>query len=354
MSRGIALVTLCLLGSLTAATAADVVTTKVIGSEFVGKYKHPASFTELDNGDLYLAYYGGDGEYEENSKVWGMRRVKGSDAWTTPVVIADTPFLGEGNPVVWQGPDGTVWLFYNQRYGDSWSEARIKGKISTDGAHTWSDSFVVAYELGMMARGRPILLNNGNYLLPIYYETGDDREMTAADTSSLFVFFDPKTKKWTESGRIVSSKGNLQPAPVQMTDDHLIAYCRRGGNFEPVKDGYIIRSESHDGGKTWSRGEDTAFANPNSAVDFIKLQNGHLLLIYNDSMVAREKLTVAISTDSDKTYPHKLLVGPGDKDYAYPVALQAKDGTIHIIYTQDERATVMHAEFSEDAVLKAK
>ena len=43
----------------------DIVTTQVIGKEFPGKYKHPASFDELDNGDLYLAYFGGGGEYEE-------------------------------------------------------------------------------------------------------------------------------------------------------------------------------------------------------------------------------------------------------------------------------------------------
>jgi hypothetical protein len=35
-----------------ACLADDIVTTKVIGTEFPGKYKHPASFTELDNGDL--------------------------------------------------------------------------------------------------------------------------------------------------------------------------------------------------------------------------------------------------------------------------------------------------------------
>ena len=46
------------------AMAADINVTKVIGTEFPGRYKHPASITELDNGDLYLAYYGGSGEYD--------------------------------------------------------------------------------------------------------------------------------------------------------------------------------------------------------------------------------------------------------------------------------------------------
>ncbi len=332
------------------AAASEIVVTKVIGTEYPGQYKHPASFDELDNGDLYLAYYGGDGEYED-SKVYGMRLRAGTSHWSTPDVIADTPFIGEGNPVVWQAPDGLVWLFYVQRYGDTWSQSRINAKISNDGARTWSDSMMVAFEMGMMARGKPIVLNNGEYLLPIYYETGSDREMTASDTCSMFLRFNPETKQWTESGRIYSNNGNLQPEPVQITDDYLIAYCRRGGNFEPITEGgYTIRSESRDGGHTWSRGVNSQFLNPNSAISFIKLKNGHLLLVYNDNMNARDPLTVAISTDNDKTYPYRKNIAEGNHDFAYPVALQAKDGKIHIICTQNERTQITHFVFDESAI----
>ncbi|MEK7793171.1 MAG: sialidase family protein [Candidatus Hydrogenedentota bacterium] len=342
------------LAAIASAAESDIVTTKVIGKEFPGQYKHPASFAELDNGDLYLAYYGGGGEYEDDSKVWGMRLRAGTEQWSTPEIIADTPFLGEGNPVVWQAPDATVWLFYVQRYGETWSESRINAKISRDGARIWSDSFVLAFEKGMMVRGRPILLQDGDYLLPIYHETGNDRENVGADTTSLFIRIDPDTHTWKETGRITSRTGNLQPAPVEIEPGHLIAYCRRGGGYEPVTDGYVVRSESRDGGWTWSPGVDSAFPNPNAAVDFIKLANGHLLLVYNDSMLDRDPLTVAISTDNDKTWTHRKNIAEGKEDFAYPVALQAKDGKIHIIYTKDERATIMHAAFDETAILGSR
>ena len=40
----------------------DLNVRKIFGPEVpTGKYKHPSSFDELDNGDLYLAYYGGAG-----------------------------------------------------------------------------------------------------------------------------------------------------------------------------------------------------------------------------------------------------------------------------------------------------
>ena len=330
---------------------AGIQTEKVIGTEFPGKYKHPASFAELTNGDIYLAYYGGGGEYEDESKVWGMRKAKGSSAWTTPKVIADTPFLGEGNPVIWEAPDGVVWLFYVQRYGDTWSSSRILAKLSFDGAQTWSDSLVLAFEPGMMVRSRPILLNYGDYLLGIYHETGADRENVGAKTCSLFLRFHPQTHQWTPTNRIYSRQGNLQPTPVQIDDNYLISYSRRGGGYDPTTRGWLVRSESHDGGRRWSKGKETKIPNPNAATDFIRLRNGHLLLVYNDNMNDRTPLTVAISTDNDKTYPYRINIGEGNFDFAYPVAVQAADGMIHIVYTANERTTVYHAVFDEKVVL---
>jgi predicted neuraminidase len=207
-----------------------------------------------------------------------------------------------------------------------------------------------------MVRGRPIVLKDGDYLLPVYHETGEDRERTVADTCSYFFRYNPKTKTWTESNRIFSSNGNLQPAPAQVTNDYLVAYCRPGGDFEPNPQRFVIRSESRDGGRTWNKGENSQFPNPNSAVDFIKLQNGHLLMVYNDTNVGdRMPLTVAISTDNDKSYPHRRnIVNKLGDTAAYPVAIQTRDGKIHIVYTSQERQVVNRAVFEESAILGHK
>lgn len=328
---------------------------RIFGPEIrTGNYKHPACLDQLQNGDLYLVYYGGGGEYAESTAVFGSRLKSGSKKWTKPAMIASHPYLSLGNGVIWQAPDGWVWLFYVVRYGETWSTSRIAAKISKDGAKTWSDSFMVGFAEGMMVRGHPIVLNNGDYLLPIYHETGHNTEWVGPDTTSLFLRFDPRQKSWTETSRIRSPKGNLQPAVVQLSDDHLIAYCRRGGNYEPVKDGYVIRSESRDGGRTWSEGRDSEFPNPNAAVDFIKLKNGHLLLVFNDSMNDRSPLTVAISTDNGVTFPHRRNIAKGPGDFAYPTAIQTRDGTIHITFTTDERTVVRRAIFDESAISAEK
>ena len=77
----------------------------------------------------------------------------------------------------------------------------------------------------------PLLLADGDYLLPVYHETGFDTEVVGADSTSLFMRFNPKTKKWNTSAPIRSPKGNIQPSVVQLGDDYLVAYCRRGGRL---------------------------------------------------------------------------------------------------------------------------
>jgi predicted neuraminidase len=341
------------------AAEGELVTNKVFGPEVkTGPYKHPACMTELDNGDLYLVYYGGAGEYATDTNVYGARLKGGATAsatpaWTTPTVIAHDPFRSVGNAVVWQAPDGLVWLFYVVRFGDVWSTSRIQAKVSRDRAETWSDAFPLVLDEGMMVRNLPIVLSNGNYLLPIYRETGQDTEQVGPDSTSLFLLYDVKTKKWTPTGRITSRIGNIQPAVVELSPSHLIAYCRRGGGYGPTTDGFLVRAESRDGGLTWSKGEDSKFPNPNAAVEFLKLKSGSLVLIYNDTMSGRTPLAVALSTDGDKSYPFRRNLADGKNDYAYPIGFQGRDGRIHLVYTSDRRSVINHAIFDE-AWIKGK
>ena len=63
-------------------------------------------------------------------------------------------------------------------------------------------------------------------------------------------------------------------------------------------------------------------------------------------------LTVAISTDNDKTYPHRrnIVNWKGDSA-AYPTAVQTRDGLIHVIFTSQKRTVINHAIFNESEIL---
>lgn len=333
---------------------AEITIERIFGSEVpTGPYKHPASICTLDNGDLYLVYYGGEGEYANSTAVFASRLKAGSKQWTTPRKIAQDPLRSLGNGVAWQAPGGRLWLFYVVRFGDSWGTSRIAVKVSDDRGETWSDSSLLRLEEGWMVRGKPIVLASGDWLLPIYHETGTDRERVPPDTTSLFLLYSPKTKDWTPTGRIRSANGNLQPSPAETAPGKLIAMCRRGGGYGDGEIGYIVQSESNDGGRTWTQGHNSAFPNPNSAVELLKLASGKLLLIYNDSMNSRSPLTAALSPDGGKSWPVRANIAAGRNSYAYPSAAQSADGRIHLVYTSDERKVIMRAVFAEADLLKS-
>jgi predicted neuraminidase len=352
--EAVLLVSLCF-ALFPAVRASELTLTRVFGPEIpTGPYKHPASMTELRNGDLYVVYYGGAGEYAVETAVFGSRLKRGETKWSDPKPIAHDPFRSVGNGVIWEAPDGLVWLFYVVRFGETWSTSRVQTKVSRDGALTWSDASVLSLDLGTMVRNRPIVLKNGDYLLPVYHETGHDPERVGAESTSLFLRYEPAKRLWTRTGPIRSAKGNIQPAVVELDDNHLIAYCRRGGDYDPKTIGYIVRAESRDGGLTWSEGKASAFPNPNAAVEFLKLQSGRLLLIFNDSMNRRTPLTAALSTDHDRTWTSRRNIREGEGDFGYPSAFQARDGKIHLVYTSNRRTVVNHAIFDEDWVVHGR
>ena len=323
---------------------------RLFGPEIkTGDYKHPASFTELHNGDLFVVFFSGRGEYKDNqAAVFGSRLKAGTRRWSKPVSIASNPFHALGNAVVWEAPDHVVWLFYVTRYGELWSDSRITAKVSRDEAKTWSEPFQVTFEAGTMVRNRPVLLTDGQWLLPVYQEIGTDPELDDPRNRSFFLRYDPTKKAWTESNRIGSRLGNIQPAPAVIDGDHLVAFCRRGGNYDGRPDGWMVRTESRDGGRTWSEGTDSALPNPNAAVDFLRLNSGHHLLVYNHSFTNRTPLTAAVSVDGAKTFSRRLDLETDPKgDFGYPTALQTRDGKIHVLYTSDERTVVRRIVLTE-------
>ncbi|MEY4691117.1 MAG: hypothetical protein RIT19_1442 [Verrucomicrobiota bacterium] len=323
---------------------------RLFGPEIkTGDYKHPASFTELHNGDLYVVFFSGRGEYKDNqAAVFGSRLKAGSRRWSRPVSIASNPFHALGNAVIWEAPDRVVWLFYVTRHGELWSDSRITAKISKDGARSWSEPFQITFEAGTMVRNRPVVLKEGDWVLPVYHEIGTDPELDDPRNRSFFLRYHPATKAWTESNRIGSRLGNIQPAPAVIEGDHLVAFCRRGGNYDGRPDGWMVRTESRDGGRTWSEGVDSALPNPNAAVDFLRLRSGRHLLVYNHSFTNRTPLTAALSLDGAKTFSHRLDLEADPKgDFGYPTAIQTRDGRIQVLYTSDERTVVRRIVLEE-------
>ena len=73
-----------------------------------------------------------------------------------------------------------------------------------------------------MVRNRPIVLDDGDYLLPVYHETGHDTGAVGPDSTSLFLRCDVKQKRWTrQAPRPVSVADRIMTIAVAfLNDDH--------------------------------------------------------------------------------------------------------------------------------------
>jgi predicted neuraminidase len=77
-----------------------------------------------------------------------------------------------------------------------------------------------------------------------------------------------------------------------------------------------------------------------------ELQNGRVIIVFNDSSTSRTPLSVALSLDEGKTWEKPLALESNPGEYSYPSAIQTEDGMIHVTYTF-RRYAIKHVEFNE-------
>ena len=113
-----------------------------------------------------------------------------------------------------------------------------------------------------------------------------------------------------------------------------------------VGHGWLWVTASDDSGRTLAPPIDSRFPNPASPSALLRLADGHLVLVYNDSNRDRRPVSAALSADEGVTWhPPRVLVD-GTGAYAYPSAIQTADGLIHIVYSHD-RQRIQHLILNE-------
>jgi predicted neuraminidase len=295
---------------------------------------HASTIAETTTGDLLAAWFGGTKEGAPDVGIWASRMR--SERWAKPVEVAkeqDTPCW---NPVLFLGPDGTMWLFYkvgaNPR---SWSGAYLK---SNDEGRTWSAPAILPAGLLGPIKNKPILASDGRVLCPTSVESY--RAWTGWVES-----FNPDGTNWQRFGPIAypgTNYGVIQPTMIEIGPGRVRMFLRSTKLI-----GCICAADSVDGGRTWSPARRTVLPNPNSGIDAVRLSSGAVAMVYNHTDSARTPLNVVISHDDGQTWgtPKVLEDGPGE--YSYPAVIQTSDGLIHATYTH-RRKRIRHCTFSED------
>lgn len=351
------------------------------------QHVHGSSIVELPNGDLLSAWFQGSGERSANDvAIYGSRLKKGAENWSEIFLLADTPNQPDCNPVLFLNKENKLFLVWIVVQANRWETSLLKFRTSTDYEESllptweWQDIIILKpgsefekeienkfkkntesefawaeyaplyekmiinaskdakkRETGWMTRIHPLILENGDILLPLYSD---------GYNISIVAISEDNGENFVTSLPIVG-KGNIQPSFVQKKDGTIVAFMRDSGD-EP---GRIMIAESKDNGRSWSFAKDSEIINPGASIEVIKLQSGNWALIYNDVEDGRYSLAVALSNNEGKTWKWKKHLENQEKGgYAYPSIIQASDGKIHATYSfhpSNKKRSIKHVVFDE-------
>jgi predicted neuraminidase len=88
--------------------------------------------------------------------------------------------------------------------------------------------------------------------------------------------------------------GVIQPTVVLLGAHHLRFYAR-----SRTRAARIAIADSLDDGKTWTQARYIDLPNPNSGIDAVRLKDGRVVLIFNNSYNKRSPLNLAVSADGE-------------------------------------------------------
>jgi predicted neuraminidase len=357
---------------------------------------HASSVVETPNGSLLAVWYengppnasyyyrGGDQDKSDDVRIAGARLSNGAAAWDAPFVISDTFGLSDNNPALGIDAQKRLWLVHATLLAvpvRTWGSAILQYRVSSDyesaGPPRWDRSSILvpkpdgldeavaraadearrrtgrqnpegvqrarsllerlddpfARRLGWMPRVHPVALKDGAFLVPLANENFNLAAMAITRDGG---------ETWAFS-RPVPGLGVTQPSVVQLRDGRLVAFFRDGASAHRIQ-----RSESADGGLTWSQLTATTLPNPGSGLEAILLASGDLAMIYNDKESGpRDRLAVSISVDQGQTWRWTRYLEniPGQR-FDYPSIVQGRDGSLHATYSYNLK-TIKHVTFNE-------
>ena len=375
----------CCLGVLAGGQAQEIVYRSELVFPLRADHNHAPSIVELPDGSFLASWYRGSGERKaDDVAVFGARLARGSQSWSDPFVMIDTPGFPDGNTAMMVDAKGSLHLFWPLVLANTWESCVTQQLVSLNpigtGSPKWDrkeslwlkpDDFSTEahskldalldtlpkplskelqgkvdevrgrfgdklfQRLGWQTRCKPTVLESGRLLLPLYSDTY---------SFSLMAISDDQGRTWRASKPIIGY-GNIQPAVVQKKDGSLVAYMRENGFTEKIR-----TATSSDQGESWSDIASLELPNPGSGLDAVRLKNGHWILIYNDTEHGRNRLAVSVSLDEGRNWSKpKYLENEPEGSFHYPAIIQSSDGRLHAIYSYFVTAgkSMKHAEFDE-------
>lgn len=202
---------------------------------------HAPTLVELDNGDTLAAWFGGTSEKHPDTAIWYSRRKDG--IWSYPGVLAEIEGIAMWNPVLFNAPDGRIFLYY--KVGENEDEWYTKFILSDSNGISWTEpKELIPGDIGGRGpvKNKPIALRNGTWLAPAsvefkFWDVFVDISKDNGKTWNAAPFVPIDRNKLQCKGVIQPTIWESEPNQVHML---MRNYCEK-----------ICRSDSMDNGITW-------------------------------------------------------------------------------------------------------
>jgi len=176
--------------------------------------------------------------YSATGRAMMTTSTDGGKTWSTPTVIVDAPEIDDRNVAVAVLPNGQWLVSYNEYTADKQSQAMTVR--SADVGKTWSAPQRLDRS-NTRTRAAAVLLANNDLVLPYYIAPGNGA--LAAVSHDLGRTW--KTVRVPDTEGFVGDEWDL----VEVEPGRLVGIFR---NNHRRKQGFFWKSESRDGGRTWS------------------------------------------------------------------------------------------------------
>lgn len=296
---------------------------------------HGSSVVELGDGTIAIAWFHGIVEKSNDSRQLWSKKAPGG-AFSAPEVLYDDPIRSEGNVALWRSETGTLFHFFvNLDEGTGWGKARMRLRRSTDDGATFSEPQTLLDEPCFMIRAPPVRLRGGDLLLPTYSECL--AVPTFVRSKDDFATWKVE-KSWLQGNWILDHIGQIQPVAIVRGDGRVSMVTRDGTMKNRV--GLMVSTDEK--ATTFAKTVAMALPNPGAAVAQVRLADGHVVIVFNNSPDSRYPLSAAVSDDEGET-----IVAIRDlvtdecavEECSYPAVTQSlKDGTIWISYTHNRKS----------------
>jgi predicted neuraminidase len=294
---------------------------------------HCSSLVENLDGGLVCVWYEGAYETAPGTAIRISIKPPGSTSWQPGKDLFRYSGVPLGNPVLFTFDRRVLYIVFSVLLGESWTESILFVSESRNGGQSWSNPGLLFAKKGLMAKTKPLRLDSGRILIPLYDESGFYPVVLVVD----------QPERWADArftAETMARGAAIQPALVRLPDGNLLMYCR-------TNRGSIWKSYSYNDGLSWSICAPTGIPNPNSAVDILRCDESMYVLAFNNSPVHRHGLCVALSSDCGSSWTYLKDIDGGEGEYSYPCLLQDQDARIHLSYTEN-RFRIKHAVFDLD------